>query len=30
MKKLILAVAISSLAAGSVNAATLYEKDGLT
>ncbi|MGM0774919.1 MAG: porin, partial [Pseudomonadota bacterium] len=30
MKKLLLAVAMSSVAAGSVNAATIYEKDGLT
>lgn len=30
MRKLILAVAVASVAAGSVNAATLYEKDGLT
>ncbi len=30
MKKLLLAVAVSSMAAGSVNAATVYEKDGFT
>lgn len=30
MKKALLAVAVSTMAAGSVNAATLYEKDGLT
>lgn len=30
MKKLLLTVAMSSVAAGSVNAATIYEKDGLT
>lgn len=29
MKKLFLAVAVSTMAAGSVNAATIYEKDGL-
>src|SRR5690554_962060 len=30
MKKLLLAVAVSTVAAGSVNAATVYEKDGFT
>lgn len=30
MKKLLLAVAVSTVAAGSVNAATIYEKDGFT
>jgi len=30
MKKLLLAVAVSSVAAGSANAATIYEKDGFT
>jgi len=30
MKKLLLAVAVSSMAVGSVNAATVYEKDGFT
>jgi predicted porin len=30
MKKLLLAVAVSSVAAGSANAATVYEKDGFT
>lgn len=30
MKKLLLAVAVSTVAAGSVNAATIYKKDGLT
>ncbi|WP_240616629.1 hypothetical protein [Marinobacter fuscus] len=30
MKKLLLAVVASAVAAGSVNAATVYEKDGFT
>ena len=30
MKKILLAVAVSSIAAGSASAATIYEKDGFT